>query len=305
MSNTKKKAIIICSACAIVIIVVFVSLFVWKNTFDEEWVLGKSQNKIEQRYGEADICKDNYIEYWTKQKLGYKINRIFFGDGNVAYAVLYDYTNGYPSNDTPDLQGTTFNFNTYDKMLTAFLTYDTTQSSYHVQDYKITLGETYTNFLDKVETDRFIPQPMLNNIPIAYRNEDVFSNITFLTNEAYNMPWIWYHCVVNGENVTVKITYPDCVNSEIDYTKNCSEILKFIAPNAVNIDNYKEYSSYKNVYLKTIYVASGESSALIYELNDSDNIIVMFCYDGVLVSLNGKPSVINEAFLEMFSISND
>ena len=280
-------------------------MFVWKSTFNEEWIIGKTQNKIEQRYGEADFSKDNYIEYWTKQKLGYKINRIFFDDNDVAFSVLYDYTNGDPSDDTPNLQGTAFNFNTYDKMLTAFLTYDTSQSSYHIQDYKITLGEAYTNFLDKVETDRFIPQPMLNNIPIEYRNEEGFSNITFMTCEAYNMPWICYHCVTNGESITVKITYPDCVNNEIDYSKNCSEILKSFAPNAVNTDNYKEYSSYKNVYLKTIRVASGETSALIFELTGSDNIIVMFCYDNVWVSLNGKPSVINEAFLENFSVSNE
>ena len=305
MTNIKKRISIVCSVCAIVVIAVLVSLFIWKNTFGEEWIIGKTQNEIEQRYGDADFSKDNYIEYWTKQKFGYKINRIFFDDNNVAIAVLYDYTNGHPSNDTPDMQGITFNFNTYDKMLTAFLTYDTTQSSYHVQDYKLTLGDTYTNFLEKVESDRFIPQPMLDNVPIAYRNEDGFSNITFMTYEAYNMPWIWYHCVTNGENITVKITYPECVNNEIDYSKNCSEILKSIAPNAVNTDNFKEYSSYKNVYFKTIRVASGETSALIYELTDSDNIIVMFCYDNVLVSLNGKPSVINESFLENFSMSND
>ena len=305
MTNTKKRKIIVSSVCAIVVIAALASLFVWKSTFDEEWVIGKTQNEIEQRYGNTDFSKDNYIEYWEKQKLGYKINRIFFDDDDVAFAVLYDYTNGDPSNDTPDLQGTAFNFNTYDKMLTAFLTYDTAQSSYHIQDYKLILGDTYTNFLKKVESDRFIPQPMLDNVPIAYRNEDDFSNITFMTCEAYNMPWIWYHCVTNGENITVKITYPDCVNNEIDYSKSCSEILKSIAPNAVNTDNYKEYSSYKNVYLKTIRVDSGETSALIYELTDSDNIIVMFCYDNVLVSLNGKPSVINEAFLEKFSMSNE
>ena len=224
MTNIKKRISIVCSVCAIVVIAVLVSLFIWKNTFGEEWIIGKTQNEIEQRYGDADFGKDNYIEYWTKQKLGYKINRIFFDDNNVA---------------------------------------------------------------------------------IAYRNEDGFSNITFMTYEAYNMPWIWYHCVTNGENITVKITYPECVNNEIDYSKNCSEILKSISPNAVNTDNYKEYSSYKNVYLKTIRVASGETSALIYELTDSDNIIVMFCYDNVLVSLNGKPSVINESFLENFSMSND
>ena len=71
MTNTKKRKIIVSSVCAIVVIAALASLFVWKSTFDEERVIGKTQNEIEQRYGEADFCKDNYIEYWTKQKLGY------------------------------------------------------------------------------------------------------------------------------------------------------------------------------------------------------------------------------------------
>lgn len=304
MTRSKKKIIWICFICALAVIAACISVFLWKNTFRDEWIVGKTQNKIEQRYGDADFSKDNYIEYWKKQKLGYQIHRIFFDENGVAYAILRDHTNGETINETPDLQGATFDFETHDEMMTAFLTYDMTQSSYHIQDYKLTLGDTYANFLEKVEADRFIPQPMLAHVPMTFRNEQGFSNITFMTCEAYNMPWIWYHCVANGENVTVKITYPDCVNSEIDYSDSCSEILKSIAPDAVNTDNYQKYSSYQNVYLKTIRVASGEIGALIYEFNDSDNIVVMFCCDDVLVSLNGKPSVINEAFLEKFSMSN-
>ena len=97
MTNTKKRKIIVSSVCAIVVIAALASLFVWKSTFDEEWVIGKTQNEIEQRYGEADFTKDNYIEYWEKQKLGYKIKRIFFDDNNVAIEIVYDYTNDEPS----------------------------------------------------------------------------------------------------------------------------------------------------------------------------------------------------------------
>lgn len=97
MTNTKKRKIIVSSVCAIVVIAELASLFVWKSTFDEEWAIGKTQNEIEQRYGNTDFCKDDYIEYWTKRKLGYKINRIFFDDNNVAIEVVYDYANDEPS----------------------------------------------------------------------------------------------------------------------------------------------------------------------------------------------------------------
>ena len=62
MTNTKKRAIIVSSVCAIVVISALVSLFVWKSTFNEEWIIGKTQNKIEQRFGNSDFSKDDYIK---------------------------------------------------------------------------------------------------------------------------------------------------------------------------------------------------------------------------------------------------
>jgi cell division protein FtsL len=93
MTNTKKRIMIVSSVCAIVVIAALVSLFVWKSTFDAEWVIGKTQNEIEQRYGEADIYKNDYIEYWSKERIGYKANRIYFDSNDVAERVEYDYTN--------------------------------------------------------------------------------------------------------------------------------------------------------------------------------------------------------------------
>ena len=93
---------------------------------------------------------------------------------------------------TSDLANATFSFNTYDEMLSAFLTYDTNKSSYTIQDYKFMLGEAYTSFLEKIEANRSVPQPMLDNKSITYRNKEGFSNITFFVNELYGLPWIWY-----------------------------------------------------------------------------------------------------------------
>ena len=62
MTNTKKRKIIVSSVCAIVVISALVSLFVWKSTFNEEWIIGKTQNEIEQRFGNSDFSKDDYIK---------------------------------------------------------------------------------------------------------------------------------------------------------------------------------------------------------------------------------------------------
>ena len=126
---------------------------------------------------------------------------------------------------TPDLANATFSFNTYDEMLSAFLTYDTNKSSYTIQDYKLMLGEAYTSFLEKIEANRSVPQPMLDNKSITYRNKEGFSNITFFVNELYGLPWIWYFPTVStGENFYIAITYlPD---GERQRNMTASEVIK-------------------------------------------------------------------------------
>ncbi len=205
----------------------------------------------------------------------------------------------------PGLHQTTFDFDSYQEMINAFRKYDLSKSSYTIRDLKAFMGEPYARFVDKVKADSSFPQPMLDGNPLPYQNKEGFSNITFFVEELYDLPWVWYHCEVDGKRVIVSITYPECVNDEIDYTQNASVILGSIAPNAVNLDNWEERPSYKNVYLKDISIASGEVSALIYELNDSEKRDFTFFIDGALVRLNDYNGVVTEEFLEKFSIEND
>ena len=164
------------------------------------------------------------------------------------------------------------------------------------------MGKPYTEFVDKVNSDRSFPQPMLDGKPITYRNKEGFSNITFFVRELYGMPWIWYHCIVGGERVNVQLAYPECLGIDVDYSKNAAEILESIAPNAVNLDNWKERPSYKNVYMKDVRIAAGEVSMLIYELNDSEKRMFTFFWDGVIITLTDFGGVVNEDFLEQFSL---
>lgn len=102
---TKKKVFIICTAvCAFVIIALCLSAYAWASTFDGSWVLGKSKEKIEHRYGVADVHKGEYIEYWTKDGIGCKVNRVFFDSNEVASHIEYDYTNtdGKSDNSRPN-----------------------------------------------------------------------------------------------------------------------------------------------------------------------------------------------------------
>ena len=94
MTNTKKRTLIISTVCILVLLALGLTVYAWTTGFDEDWVIGKSKEKIEQRYGTADVYKNDYIEYWSKERIGYKINRVYFDSNDVAERVEYDYTNG-------------------------------------------------------------------------------------------------------------------------------------------------------------------------------------------------------------------
>ena len=208
------------------------------------------------------------------------------------------------SNGTSQSQGSV-SFQTYEEMLKSFIPSNGSQDDNGNSGYTEIFGETYFRFLKRIVSDESVPRPMQNGEPMPYQNKKGFSNIIFFPREWCNMPWIWYFCSVGNETVTVRITYPDCVNEDIDYSKNCSEILKEIDPNAVNVDNYQKYRDYKNVSLQTVRIASGEVSALVYEYKNEDRISVLYYFEGGMIFLDGSKDVLNEAFLQSFSMSKN
>jgi hypothetical protein len=135
-----------------------------------------------------------------------------------------------------DPPNTTFDFDSYEEMINAFSSKKQNSEGYTIQGLKRLMGETYAHFVDKVKSDKSFPHPMLEGDPITYRNEEGFSNITFLGNELYNLPWIWYFPTVStGENFYIAITYlPD---GERQRNMTASEVIKELSPNSANIDN--------------------------------------------------------------------
>jgi hypothetical protein len=95
---------------------------------------------------------------------------------------------------------------------------------------------------------------------------------------------------VEGERVNIQITYPACKGVAVDPTKDASEMLKAIAPNAVNVDNFEDRPSYKAVYLQSIPMATGEVGVLVYELKDrimytffmGEAMVIVTDYEGVM-----------------------
>lgn len=201
---------------------------------------------------------------------------------------------------TPDLANTSFHFNTYNEMLSAFLTYDANKSSYNIQDYKLTLGEAYTNFLERIEADRSIPQPMLNNKPITYRNKEGFSNISFFVNELYGLPWIWYFpSVSTGENFYISVTYlPDSIIGK-QKIMTASEVIKELSPNSANIDNLGK--QHESIYNHQIMLSDREVTALIIEYKEDTRDSIFFVYDNLLVLVRCDSEVWSEQWFSSLS----
>ena len=199
---------------------------------------------------------------------------------------------------TPDLANASFSFNTYDEMLSAFLTYDSNKSSYTIQDYKFMLGEAYTSFLEKIEANRSVPQPMLDNKSITYRNKEGFSNITFFVNELYGLPWIWYFPTVStGENFYIAITYlPD---GERQRNLTASEVIKELSPNSANIDNLGK--QHENICNRQIALGDREVTALVIEYKEDTRDSIFFVYEDLLVMVRCNSDVWSDQWFSTLS----
>ena len=203
----------------------------------------------------------------------------------------------FPSHDappdvdaSPGLEQTTFGFDSYKEMIKAFRRYDLLSSTDTIQGLKASLGEAYTSFVDRVNHDRAFPHPMHNGQPVAFRNKEGFSNITFFVQERYGLPWIAYYPEEStGGNFYIIMTYlPDSI-AEVQDDLNASEVIKQLAPNAPNVNNLG--ASYKDIYNQTIALADREVTALVYEFKDDTRNMTTFIYDDLLISVRGDPAL--------------
>jgi len=199
----------------------------------------------------------------------------------------------------PGLYQTTFHFDSYKEMIKDFRKYDISKSSYTIQGFKAFMGEPYTKFVDKVNSDRSFPQPMIDGNPITYRNKEGFSNITFLVKELYGLPWIAYYPQVStGENFFIKITYlPESI--ETDNDPSTSAVIKQLSPNSPNVNNLG--TRHKNIYEKNIKLRDREVTALVCEYNDDPRNNTAFVYGDLLIEVRGTTEVWNDEWFASLS----
>ena len=183
-------------------------------------------------------------------------------------------------------------------MINAFSSKKQNSEGYTIQGLKQLMGETYAHFVDKVKSDKSFPHPMLEGDPITYRNEEGFSNITFLGNELYNLPWIWYFPTVStGENFYIAITYlPD---GERQRNMTASEVIKELSPNSANIDNLGK--QHENICNRQIALGDREVTALVIEYKEDTRDSIFFVYEDLLVMVRCNSDVWSDQWFSTLS----
>ncbi len=242
----------------------------------QKWLLGNSDIKLKD-WKAADLCEDdvlNILDFcMMKKELIQQTS-----PASISYS-FNTYTELSEAISKPDYFANTEmgnNENLFHKTVSAF---------------------------ENNEFDLYIP--VANGTVLPLRNSDSTSNVTLMTSELYNLPWIWYRCNVNDSDIDIKLAYPSVVESDkLNSAKTYYEVLKMIAPNAPNPDNYTEFESYQSIYETEIKLANDKHvTAMISEVKDSSKAYVMFIYDGVLVSIYTDKNNMSEEFWNSFSLT--
>ncbi len=208
--------------------------------------------------------------------------------------------NNTSDDDVSGLYQTTFSFDSYKDMIKAFFNDDTNSSS-AIQELKKHMDESYTHFVDSVNTDKSFPQPFIDNKPITYRNKEGFSNITFFVNELYELPWIWYFPHVStGENLYISMTYLQ--DSEKQRNMTASEVIKKLSPDSANIDNLG--TQHENIYNKQMKLNDREVTALVMEYKEGTRDSIFFVYDDFLVHITYNSEVWSEQWFSSLSFKS-
>ena len=208
-------------------------------------------------------------------------------------------------NEEPE-EHTSYSFTSYEELYRT-LTGGNTGLSGTLTSESVNYGTVYTATLSSLTTGSIqVVAPQVNGKPVDLRNQEGYANITLMTNELYNLPWIWYHCTVNGYDLSVRVAYPEVLNNvQVNSANTFCEVLAVIAPDAPSPDHYQQYSAYQNIYERELTMAGGEQvTAMVSELKDSDQVYVQFYQDGKLVVLYADADLFTDSFWMSFCVAD-
>ena len=93
ISNKQKKTVIIL-AIIIISIIIFAVFNVTSTKLSENWIIGRSSNEIEERYGEFDLNFENKSAYEIPEDFFDRVWRYFMGGTPINYYYIEFDENG-------------------------------------------------------------------------------------------------------------------------------------------------------------------------------------------------------------------
>lgn len=166
-------------------------------------------------------------------------------------------------------------------------------------------GAVYQTVLEALAEGRApLLIPHLSGKEIELRDEVGLPGISVDTSEMYNLPWIWYHCKLNGQHFRVHISYLDVLeHPALKECKTALEVLSVICPSAPLPSNIQKFPHYRSICEKDIVLGEERTvRAIVSELKDGTREYIKFYMDGVFVTLDGGTQFFTDEFLAAFTL---
>ena len=205
-------------------------------------------------------------------------------------------------------------FDSYEQMLSALTDmnsdeYKRVQQQLYVDGIDSDDGyELFKKTLHQLEMGEIkLAVPQINGKNMTIRDDKGLSKITFMSNELFRLPWMWFHCVSEADDdkaITVNISYLSVLENEnISNAKSYLEVQNFISAKSPNPDNYSNFKNYTSVYEKRVILADGsKATALICEYNDDPRIYVKIYKDGLLIIVRANKDLLTDEFFSSFDV---
>lgn len=198
---------------------------------------------------------------------------------------------------------TSYYLENYDELEQIFDKDQTSPIAEQIKLQKNEYGQQYATFIDALFESGDVKQPMMNGKKMRLDDLSDGAIVAIKTHEMYDIPWVWFNCLVDGRYVIVKMAYPQEIGVQgITSDMDASEVVRCIKPDALNVHNQWKFRGVK-VEEETLQLANETVTAMVYRYNKgNDRPWVTFYYKDVLVSVRTEEENLTDAFWAGFDI---
>lgn len=191
--------------------------------------------------------------------------------------------------------------NSYEQIASFWGRFDLTETD-ETNEYGPWYGKKFTALVNRIQSDDAVMIPLLNGEPVPLQSRIDYPIITVFISERFNEPWIWYHCMIDGQPVKIRIMYTDDIDVEVTEDMTASEFIKAFRPTSPNLHNKENYTN-REIYETEIPYNGSTVTALVDVYKDSGQTHTCFMLDGMLVGLLTYEESLNVDWAENLSFA--